>query len=79
MGTKTDRAGAPKTDSKHRDCNKERMSNEKSDNDLQPRERCPKCGGSILVESTDPLEEYCLNHPCDYYRAEGSEGGVIRE
>jgi len=53
------------------------MSNS-SEESLEPRECCPKCGGSVEVESADPLEEYCINHPCDYYRAEGLDG-VIRE
>lgn len=47
---------------------------------LQPREVCPKCGArEIVVENADPLEEYCINHPCDYYRAEAAGAGVIRE
>lgn len=47
---------------------------------LEPREICPKCGArEIVVESKDPLEEFCINHPCDYYRAAGGRNGVIRE
>lgn len=45
---------------------------------LQPREHCPKCGESLVVESETPLEEFCINVPCDYYRAAGGDG-VIRE
>ena len=46
--------------------------------DLQPRERCPKCSGPVEQVSDDPLEEFCLNAPCDYYRAT-TVNGVIRE
>ena len=46
---------------------------------LEPRDRCPKCSGAVMVVSEDPLEEHCLNHPCDYYRAAGGRDGVIRE
>lgn len=37
---------------------------------MEPRERCPKCGGgSVMHESIYPLEEHCLE--CmDYYRAQ---------
>lgn len=38
--------------------------------DMEPRERCPKCNELLMHESKDPLEEYCINFPCDYYRAE---------
>lgn len=47
--------------------------------ELEPRETCPKCGSTLVTESEDPLEEYCINHPCDYYRAAGGRSGVIRE
>ena len=40
-------------------------------NSPEPRERCPNCGELLVVESEEPLEEYCINMPCDYYRAEG--------
>lgn len=46
--------------------------------DLEPREQCPKCGANVVTESKDPLEEYCIDFNCDYYRAAGC-GGVIRE
>lgn len=47
---------------------------------IEPAQSCPKCGArEIMVESADPLEEFCLNHPCDYYRAELAGGGVVRE
>jgi len=45
---------------------------------LEARERCPKCGESLVHESRDPLEEFCIGFGCDYYRAEGGNG-VIRE
>ena len=38
-----------------------------------PRERCPVCLELLQHESTDPLEEFCIAAPCDYYRAEGSD------
>lgn len=50
-----------------------------ADQNLEPRERCPVCGELLVVESEDPLEEYCTNHPCDYYRAELAGGGVREE
>lgn len=50
-----------------------------SETDLKPRERCPKCGELLVTESEEPLEEYCINQPCDYYRAAGGRNGVIRE
>lgn len=46
--------------------------------ELEPRESCPKCGETIVVENADPLEEHCINMPCDYYRAK-SGNGVVRE
>lgn len=46
---------------------------------LTPRESCPKCSGSVVVESEEPLEEYCIEPGCDYYRAKGGRTGVIRE
>jgi hypothetical protein len=46
---------------------------------IEPRERCPKCDALLMHESTDPLEEYCIDGPCDYYRAEIGDGEVIRE
>ena len=46
---------------------------------LEQRERCPHC--SSLLEHADSgyLEEYCIEPGCDYYRAEGAKGEVIRE
>lgn len=46
--------------------------------ELTPQEACPYCGGAVMVESEEPLEEYGIEPGCDYYRAEGA-GGVIRE
>jgi len=47
---------------------------------FEPVDRCPSCGGSVMVESEDPLEEHCLDVThCDYYRAEKASGGVILE
>jgi uncharacterized protein with PIN domain len=46
--------------------------------DLQPQERCPTCGGAVEHVSREPLEEFCSNVPCDYYRAKGMDGEVIR-
>lgn len=46
---------------------------------IVPRDDCPKCGVTVYVESQDPLEEHCLAPECDYYRAEGGDGDVIRE
>lgn len=45
----------------------------------EPRERCPKCDAFLYHESWRPLEEYCINGPCDYYRAEVGDGEVVRE
>lgn len=42
----------------------------------EARERCPKCGDLLVVESEDPLEEFCINGPCDYYRADGLNGVI---
>lgn len=47
--------------------------------DLMPRERCPDCDELLVTESADPLEEYCINPACGYYRAEGADGSPIRE
>jgi hypothetical protein len=47
--------------------------------ETDPREHCPKCGALLYHESRDPLEEYCIGDPCDYYRAEIGDGEVIRE
>lgn len=55
------------------------MTADDSEKNLQPRDRCPDCGGAVHTESVDPLEEYCLNYPCEYYRAAGGPDGVIRE
>ena len=52
---------------------------EREEPPLEPREQCPKCGGSVEVESEDPLEEYCIEFNCEYYRAARFGGGVIRE
>lgn len=46
--------------------------------DVEPRERCPNCGDLLEHASRDPLEEYCINPVCGYYRAE-SGGEIIRE
>jgi hypothetical protein len=46
---------------------------------LEPAEECPVCGGSVEHESVDPLEEYCIEYQCDYYRAAKFGGGVILE
>lgn len=47
---------------------------------FEPVDRCPSRGGSVMVESEDPLEEHCLDVThCDYYRAEKASGGVILE
>jgi len=46
---------------------------------LEPREYCQKCGEPLVHESRDPLEEFCINGTCDYYRAKGIDGSVIRE
>jgi len=43
-----------------------------------PRERCPTCGGAVMVASEDPLEEYGIEPGCDYYRA-AVGNAVIRE
>lgn len=45
---------------------------------LEPRERCPDCSELLVVESEDPLEEYCINPACGYYRAADGNGGVIQ-
>jgi len=47
--------------------------------ELELRERCPKCGDLLEHESKNPLEEFCIAVTCDYYRAEGADGEVIRE
>jgi hypothetical protein len=47
--------------------------------DLEPRERCPYCDSLLDHAGKDPLEEYCIEPACDYYRAEAANGGVIRE
>ena len=47
--------------------------------DLERRERCPTCSSLLVHESMDSLEEYCIEPGCDYYRAEGIDGRVIRE
>jgi len=43
-----------------------------------PRNRCPDCNSQLMVESKDPLEEYCIDGACQYYRAQ-TLGGIIRE
>jgi hypothetical protein len=56
------------------------MPNEESTAEtLQPRERCPRCSSLLSHESRDPLEEFCIEPACDYYRAEGTDGTVLRE
>lgn len=37
---------------------------------MVPRERCPFCASLIMVESKNPLEEFCIEGQCEYYRAE---------
>lgn len=54
------------------------MSENSANGDLQPRERCPRCSSLLSHESTDPLEEFCIEPGCDYYRAKGVDGTVIR-
>lgn len=41
---------------------------------IVPRMRCPQCGGFLIVESQDPVEERCSE--CGYER---EEGGVLME
>lgn len=55
------------------------MTNSSTAEELQPRERCPNCSSSLVHESKEPLEEYCIEPGCKYYRAEGVDGTVIRE
>lgn len=38
------------------------------------RERCPDCSSLLVVESEYPLEIYCIEPGCDYYRADGAGG-----
>jgi uncharacterized protein with PIN domain len=55
------------------------MSEEAPAGDLQSRERCPKCGGPVEQASDDPAEEFCTDLACNYYRAVGVDGEVMRE
>lgn len=42
-----------------------------SDTDgLEPRDRCPDCDSLLEHESIDPLEEFCIEPGCGYYRTE---------
>lgn len=47
---------------------------EASAGDLQPRDRCPWCGGSVEQTSVDSLEEHGSEAGCGYYRALGVDG-----
>lgn len=55
------------------------MSDRSEGGDLQPRDRCPYCGGPVDHVSDDPLEEHGLALACNYYRAEGIDGEVIED
>lgn len=46
---------------------------------IESRERCPKCDALLYHESQHPLEEYCIDGPCDYYRAEIDDGEGVRK
>jgi len=46
---------------------------------FEPVDRCPVCAGAVDVESEDPLEEFCIEFNCEYYRAEVAGGGVTIE
>ena len=46
---------------------------------LEQRERCPRCSSLLEHADSEHLEEYCIEPGCDYYRAEGAKGEVIRE
>lgn len=62
------------------DLYEESMPSDSSDTgDLQPRDRCPECGELVELVSVDPLEEHCIGFACNYYRALGVDGTVIRE
>jgi hypothetical protein len=54
------------------------MTDASTADNLQPRERCPKCASLVYHASIDPLEEFCFEPGCDYYRADGGDR-VIRE
>lgn len=52
---------------------------EESSSSLEPKTRCPYCNTLLEHSDGESLEEYCIGAGCDYYRAEGMGGEVIRE
>ena len=46
---------------------------------LERQERCPRCSSLLEHADSEFLEEYCIEPGCDYYRAEGASGEVIRQ
>lgn len=55
------------------------MTDESTAGGLQPRKRCPWCGGPVEQTSVNPLEENGTAFACGYYRALGVGGGVIED